>query len=208
MIDKKKILGVILAGGKGTRVGNQDKGLLKLKNKKLIEHAIERLSPQVADVIINANGDPKRFLNQKKQIVSDTAIGFQGPLAGISAGLDYAIINDYSHIVTVAVDTPFFPKNLVKKLKETAETSGGLSIVSSVDKSLKNKKHPTFGIWPCHLSKSLNKQLLNGDRKILIWTDKHNAGNTIFKIKNIDPFFNINTIDDLQYANSISESFV
>ena len=66
MTDRTKILGVVLAGGKGTRIGNQDKGLLKINNKTLIEHAIERLSPQVADVIINANGDPNRFRDQKK----------------------------------------------------------------------------------------------------------------------------------------------
>lgn len=208
MTDRTKILGVVLAGGKGTRIGNQDKGLLKINSKTLIQHAIERLSPQVADVIINANGDPNRFRDQKKQIVPDTALGFQGPLAGILAGLDHAIINGYSSIVSVAVDTPFFPKDLVRRLIKTANNHGGLSISSSINNSLENKKHPTFGIWPCRLRDSLSEQLLNGNRKIIIWTDKHNAGNTIYKINNIDPFFNINTIEDLQYANSMSERFV
>ena len=182
MIDKEVILGVILAGGKGTRLENQDKGLLKLQNKTLIENAIERLGPQVADVVINANGDPVRFREFGKIVVPDTIPGFAGPLAGVLAGLDHAEKKGFSHIVTVAVDTPFFPKNLVSKLAKVAINYGGLTIISSINEDTKKiKQHPTFGMWPCHLRKNLEFHLMSGQRKIVIWTKKQNAGYTSYK---------------------------
>ena len=98
MIDESKILGVILAGGKGTRMGGEEKGLIRLNNKSLIEYSIERLKPQVNNLVINANNNLKKYSRFNMPIVPDSLSGFLGPLAGVLAGLDYADQKGYTHI--------------------------------------------------------------------------------------------------------------
>ncbi|MGY9035355.1 MAG: molybdenum cofactor guanylyltransferase MobA [Rhodobacterales bacterium] len=208
MIDKSKILGVILAGGKGTRMGGEEKGLIKLNNKSLIEYSIERLKPQVNRLVINANNNLTKYSEFNTPIVSDPLPGFLGPLAGVLAGLEYADQKGYSHIVTVAADTPFFPKNLISLFLTVAKNHNGLAIATTQDKNNNIQRHPTFGIWPCHLRKNLRTHIVNGLRKIVIWTEKHNAGEALFDDnKKLDPFFNINTPADLNTAKAVLENY-
>ena len=117
----KQPLGVILAGGLATRMGGGDKGLLPLGDGTLLSSVIDRLEPQVADLALNANGDPARFADFKMAVLPDSIDGFAGPLAGVLAGLDWAAKHGAETIVTAAADTPFFPADLVPRLLLAAE---------------------------------------------------------------------------------------
>ena len=95
-------VGVILAGGLASRMGGGDKGLLQLGNKTLLEHVVERLAPQVTNIVLNANGDPARFLTKSMPVIADSIGGYVGPLAGVLAGLDWAANIGADSVVTVA----------------------------------------------------------------------------------------------------------
>ena len=114
-------LGVILAGGRATRMGGGDKGLLQLGGATLLDHVIDRLSPQVAELALNANGDPARFAAYGLPVLADNISEFPGPLAGVLAGLDWAAARGAEAIVTAAADTPFFPCDLVPQLLLASE---------------------------------------------------------------------------------------
>lgn len=199
-----KPLGVILAGGKATRMGGGDKGLLPLKDGTLLGHVIARLRPQVDEIALNANGDPQRFSQLSMTVLPDSIDGYPGPLAGVLAGLDWAATKEASHIVTAAADTPFFPETLVADLEVAAQTSG-LALASTHDKETgKLYRHPTFGIWPVDLRDDLRTALQEGLRKVVLWTDQHNAGLAEFPVTDADPFFNVNTPEDLAIAEALA----
>ena len=109
-------VGVILAGGRATRMGGGDKGLLPLGEARLLDHVVGRLAPQVAALALNANGDGARFAAYGLPVVPDSLAGFPGPLAGVLAGLDWAAERGAELVVTAAADTPFFPRDLVERL--------------------------------------------------------------------------------------------
>src|SRR5689334_23243300 len=112
------VTGVILAGGLSRRMGGGDKGLLALGSAPMLDHVIARLAPQVARLVLNANGDPGRFRPFGLPVVADTVDGFVGPLAGVLAGLRWAKAHSTSsHIVTVSADAPFLPQDLVARLR-------------------------------------------------------------------------------------------
>ena len=135
-------VGVILAGGQSSRMGGGDKGLLHLGGRPILSHVIERLSPQVADLALNANGDPARFGPFGLPVIADSVPGFAGPLAGVLAGLDWAASQGAETIVTAAADTPFFPADLVPRLLMACEgMDTSLALAASPD-----GRHPTFGI--------------------------------------------------------------
>ena len=102
-------LGVILAGGLASRMGGGDKSLRPLAGRRVIDHVLERLRPQVTHMALNANGDPARFAAFDLPVIADSMAEFPGPLAGILAGMDWAAAEGAEHILTVAADTPFFP---------------------------------------------------------------------------------------------------
>ncbi len=194
-------LGVILAGGQARRMGGGDKGRLMLGGQSLFERVIQRLAPQVAAICLNANGDLARFQDVGLPIIPDSLPGHLGPLAGILAGLEQAVSLGHKDIVTVAVDTPFFPHDLVEKLK-TAQGASGLALAATQDSQV-IWPHPTFGLWPVSLAGDLRAALGDGVRKILQWTDRHQPGFAVFPFKAGDPFFNINTPDDLARAEAL-----
>jgi len=190
----KQPLGIILAGGRATRMGGADKGLLRLGNDTLLGHVIARLAPQVAGLALNANGDAARFASYELPVLSDPIEGYVGPLAGVLAGLDWAADQGASHVVSAAADTPFFPCDLVPVLLEAAENSpAGLALAASP-----GGRQPTFGLWPTALRDDLRTALNAGLRKIVLWTDNH--GGTVAKFPNDAAFFNVNTPDDLHTA--------
>lgn len=193
--------GVILAGGQATRMGGGDKGLLLLGGRSLLSRVIDRFSPQVDALALNANGDFARFASFGLPVVPDSIEGFAGPLAGVLAGMDWAARNGATHIVTAAADTPFFPADLVPQLMLAAETQGKPIALARTQ----NGRHPTFGLWPVALRDDLRAALKGGVRKVVAWTDTHGTAMADFPSDQFDPFFNVNTPDDLAVAARIAQ---
>ena len=200
----KAPFGVILAGGQASRMGGGDKGLLKLGGQSLLDHVVARLQPQVARLALNANGDAARFARFGLPVVPDTINGFAGPLAGVLAGLDWAASHGADHIVTAAADTPFFPADLVPRLLLAAEQAGTpIALAATEDPVRGLSRHPTFGFWPVALRADLRVALEGGLRKVVLWTDRHGAAEALFPTPGFDPFFNVNTPEDLAKAESL-----
>jgi len=200
-------LGVILAGGLARRMGGGDKSLLGLGAACVLDQVIVRLGAQVDRMVLNANGDPARFGKYNLPVVADSLDGFLGPLAGVLAGLDYAAENGFEHIVSVAADTPFFPKDLAHSLGTTsAHMDVPIALAATKINGGKVVRHPTFGLWPVALREDLRSALQDGLRKVVLWTDQHGAETHIFDSAQIDPFFNINTPEDLELANKIMDT--
>lgn len=197
----KQPLGVILAGGLASRMGGGDKGLLTLGGQSLLDRVIDRLKPQVAGLALNANGDPGRFARFGLPVLADTVEGYAGPLAGVLAGLDWAAEKGADSIVTAAADTPFFPPDLVPRLLLAGEgMNAPLVLAATPDAARGQVRHPTFGLWPVSLRDDLRTALANGLRKVVIWTDRHGGREAVFPVGRVDPFFNVNTPDDLTRA--------
>jgi molybdopterin-guanine dinucleotide biosynthesis protein A len=192
--------GVILAGGLSRRMGGGDKGLLTLGGETLLNRVIDRLEPQVSEVALNANGDVARF-GIDLPVISDSIDGFAGPLAGVLAGLDWAATRGHSHIVTAAADTPFFPCDLVPCLMLAAE-SAPIALAATPEDGRVNR-HPTFGLWPVDLRDDLRAALNDGLRKVVLWTDKHGTALAEFPTVPFDPFFNVNTPEDMARAEEL-----
>lgn len=205
----KPIVGVLLAGGKSTRMGGQDKALLALAGRPMIDWAVERLRPQVGRLVINANGDPSRFRGLEAPVIADCIGGHAGPLAGVLAGLDWANANVPAarFISTVATDTPFFPMSLVARLVEA--TGGNADTI--VLASSASGTHPVFALWPIALAETLRRELASGKRKVFDFVRAHGAVTALFGPERIgerevDPFFNINTPEDLAEAEALLRS--
>ncbi len=196
--------GVILAGGLSRRMGGGDKGLLDLGGATILSRVIDRLGPQVDGLAINANGDPARFKDRGLPVVADSIGGFAGPLAGVLAGLDWARANGASSIVTAAADTPFFPCDLVPRLLQAGEgMMHPLVLAATRAEDGRLNRHPTFGLWPVALADDLRAALADGLRKVVLWTDSHDGRTVEFPTGGIDPFFNVNTPDDLVAAQAM-----
>ncbi|GLO71777.1 molybdenum cofactor guanylyltransferase [Phaeobacter inhibens] len=205
-------LGIILAGGLATRMGGGDKGRLQVGGCSLIRHVIDRLSPQVELMALNANGKPARFDDLGLPVIADSIDGFAGPLAGVLAGLDWAAEQGADSIVTVAADTPFFPQDLVARLSESATGQMHPLVLATTPRTgeeLKSggrsrvNRHPTFGLWPVALRDDLRAALQGGLRKVVLWTDQHQGREALFEDDPFDPFFNVNTPDDLARAEAL-----
>lgn len=203
------IPGVILAGGLATRMGGGDKGLRDLGGKPILRHVIDRLAPQADPIALNANGDPERFADWGLPVLADSIEGYAGPLAGVLAGLDWAAELGAENVVTVAADTPFFPQDLVQRLLEArAESGDPIALAASPDAGRKSGlgRHPTFGLWPVALRDDLRRALEDGLRKVVLWTDTHGCATALFDTPGPDPFFNVNTPDDLSVARARLET--
>lgn len=197
----KQPVGVILAGGRATRMGGGDKGRLMLGGRSLFSHVIGRVAPQVAALALNANGDPARFDDLGLPVLADSVAGFPGPLAGVLAGMDWAAGQGATHVVSVAADTPFLPENLVPRLLLAAE--GGAPVVLAASEAEGRPiRHPTFGLWSVGLREDLRAALGRGERKVGQWAADHGAVLAPFPAGRVDPFFNINTGEDLARAEA------
>ena len=205
-------LGIILAGGLATRMGGGDKGMLPLGETSLMVHVVERLRPQVDGLALNANGDPARFDGLGLPVIADSIEGFAGPLAGVLAGLDWAAEQGAETIVTAAADTPFFPRDLAARLQHAAKGMEHPLVLATTPHSgaelksggrSKVNRHPTFGLWPVALRDDLRAALNDGLRKVVLWTDQHNGREALFEAEPFDPFFNVNTPEDLARAREL-----
>lgn len=185
---------VILAGGLSRRMGGGDKCLLPLAGRPILEHVIKRIQPQVTALALNANGDATRFAGFDLPVVPDDAADFAGPLAGVLAAVDWArhAHPSASAVLTVPADTPFLPRNLAARL----EAAGAPSIARS-----SGRIHPVVGLWPLALEAGLRKALReDGLRKMEEWTKRLRPAVVDFAADAIDPFFNVNTPEDLVRA--------
>jgi molybdenum cofactor guanylyltransferase len=199
-----KIAGVLLAGGQSRRMGGGDKALRLLGGQTLLEHVIARARPQVAALVVNANGDPARFARFDLPVVADSIAGFAGPLAGILAGLDWTAANrpDCALAVSLATDAPFLPADLVARLVEGMTTEGAeLACAASG-----GQPHPVIGLWPVRLREALRHAVVDeGVRKVDVWTARYHLATVAFsdEISGIDPFFNANRPEDLDRAAAL-----
>lgn len=199
-------VGVLFAGGLSRRMGGGDKSLRMLGGRPMIAHAIDRLRPQVDALVLNANGDPARFAAFGLPIAPDRDADFAGPLAGLLAGMLWTREHHpaATRVVTAACDTPFFPADLVAKLKGAAEAANAdIAIASSGGQG-----HFVFGLWPVALAGDLAAYLAEGRRKVQDWIERHSHVTVDFPPMEIggvtvDPFFNINTPEDLAEAEAL-----
>lgn len=200
MSSLNQISGVILAGGQSRRFGGGDKGLLDLGGRPVLAHVIDRMQPQVGRLILNANGDISRFARFGLEIISD---GHhhprQGPLSGVLAALEWA--EQHAHggaLATVSTDVPFLPLDLVERLD--AARRDGVAIAASA-----GRRHPTIGLWPVNVRDAVAEALRRGDLSVDRLATKLKAVVVSFPMREIDgqaldPFFNVNTPDDLAAA--------
>jgi molybdopterin-guanine dinucleotide biosynthesis protein A len=196
-------LGLVLAGGLARRMGGGDKSLLAIGGKAILERVLERLSPQCVDVILNANGDAGRFARFGLAVVADGIPDFAGPLAGILAGLDWAVAQAKSieWIASVPGDCPFLPRDLVRRL-HAARLDAGLPLACARSGEW---RHPVVGLWPVALREDLRRALTQeGLHKIEIWTARHGVAIAEWSERPVDPFFNVNRPEDLAEAARIA----
>jgi molybdopterin-guanine dinucleotide biosynthesis protein A len=205
----RDIAGIILAGGLSRRMGGGDKTLLALGGRPLLGHVVARLAPQVGSLALSANGDPARFAAIGLSVLADTVEGHAGPLAGILTGLEWAAANTAcKSLVTAAGDTPFLPADLVAMLASAAaDRPGSIAVASS-----SGRRHPTFALWPLGLRQALRHFLVDEDnRRVSAFVERHDFVEVEFPLSalggsEIDPFFNINTPDDLAVAERLLQS--
>ena len=199
IIDKKKIIFVILTGGKSKRFGGGFKTFSVINKKSIFDRILEKLEKNKIEILINANENHYKFNKSKHLVIKDKKNGFLGPLAGIHSTM-IKCINDYPKIewiFTVPSDTPFLPINLLDKFCEKLDSKIDILIARS-----NNKIHPVVSMWNVNLLKSLESELNQGNRKIMTLVEKHRFKYVDFEYKVVDPFFNINTINDLKDAEN------
>ena len=191
---------VIMAGGKSSRMNGIDKALMEINEKTLLSIAINKATQQTKYIVLNSNRDPSIFKNYNIKVIKDTISNHPGPLAGVLSGIEWFYKNNkkIKWVVSLPVDSPFFPNDLIKKLYETVVKSKKLIGVSSSN----GRKHPVFSIWHISLMQPLQEALNNNIRKIDLFTKSYNPATVDFS-SSVDPFYNINTPKDLNNANKL-----
>lgn len=199
-VSAKEITGLILAGGQARRMGvGKDKAFISLAGRTLLEHVLARFSPQVEQVVISANGDPSRFSACGLPVIADVRQGFHGPLAGIEAAF---AATEAAWILSVAVDLPFLPRNLVEKmLQSSLQPPLGLPVIAQSA----NRCHYVVSLWPRSAMDTLQPALENGQLSLYGWFDNNPHKQVAFSPvgDGPDPFFNINRPEDLRVAANV-----
>jgi molybdopterin-guanine dinucleotide biosynthesis protein A len=198
-MDHSKILGVVLAGGKSLRFG-EDKSQVKLNNKSLIDHILSEILTEFKELLIVSNNSIKFNKSEKISIISDFKNNL-GPLGGVLTAMKWIKDNnkDYQWISTFPTDTPFFKKQILKDFHDKINLKNGkLFFIKS-----NNTRHNIFGLWSIDLADKLEKDLENGDRKVEDWANKVGVNIIDMQFEKNDPFFNINTKEDLEKAKDI-----
>jgi molybdopterin-guanine dinucleotide biosynthesis protein A len=198
-MDHSKILGVVLAGGKSLRFG-EDKSQVKLNNKSLIDHILSEILTEFKELLIVSNNSIKFNKSEKISIIGDFKNNL-GPLGGVLTAMKWIKDNnkDYQWISTFPTDTPFFKNQILKDFHDKINLKNGkLFFIKS-----NNTRHNIFGLWSIDLADKLEKDLENGDRKVEDWANKVGVNIIDMKFEKNDPFFNINTKEDLEKAKDI-----
>ncbi|MEO0342855.1 MAG: molybdenum cofactor guanylyltransferase MobA [Pseudomonadota bacterium] len=183
---------VVLAGGASRRMGGGVKPMLHLGGVPMIERVVSRLQSQTPQIAINANdGDFSQF---HYPVIKDSIAGRPGPLAGVLSAMDWAKSEGADLVVTVAGDTPFFPKTLVYDLKMGLDDAP--IALAATQKSGRPFAQSVFGIWKTDLADDLRASVVSGTRKVLDFTQPLDAALVVFE-DDSDSFFNVNTPEDL-----------
>jgi len=196
MMDHNNILGTVLAGGKSQRFG-EDKSQVKLNGKLLIDYILSEIIDEFKEILIVSNNQIK-YKNYKNISLINDLKKDQGPLGGVLSAMKWAKEknNKYKWISTFPVDTPFFKKDILQKfLSEIDSEESKLFFIKS-----NNTRHNIFGIWSIDLMKKLEHDLNEGQRKVEVWANSVGVKVINMEFINKDPFFNINTKEDLEKA--------
>lgn len=193
MIDPQDITGLVLAGGRGSRMGGVDKGLQNLNGLPMALHALMRLQPQVGAMLINANRNLAAYESFGVPVWPDALPDFPGPLAGFMAGLEHC---ETPWLVTVPCDTPRFPDDLVARLAAAADEAGADVAMPITEEDGRPQVQPVFCLMKASLLESLVRFTGEGGRKIDRWTAQHRCVEVPFD--DAEAFFNANTLADLR----------
>jgi len=195
-----KIIGGILAGGRGRRMTGIDKPFASLAGQPLIAHVIARLAPQTDSIVLNANADLARFEQFGLDVVADQIEGYRGPLAGIHTLMQAAQARGASHVLVVPADTPFLPKDLATRLSSSDLDDNTVRIACSYDRT-----HPVVALWPVCLAAGLAKHLsTTDDLSMAAYLRSIPTAEIDFtQTGKSDPFFNINEPADLDQAERL-----
>jgi molybdopterin-guanine dinucleotide biosynthesis protein A len=196
-------LGLVLAGGLARRMGGADKPLIAIGGAPILDRVLARLAPDCVQMILNANGDAGRFASYRLPVVADDVPGFAGPLAGVLTGLDWAADNlpGIAFLASAPADCPFLPHDLVPRL-HAARIAQGTELACAQSAG---RRHPVVGLWPVALRDDLRQALVHdGLRKIEAWTARHGVALAEWPAAPIDPFFNVNTPEDVAEADRLA----
>ncbi|MCD6077973.1 MAG: mobA [Ramlibacter sp.] len=196
-MDKNDVTGVILAGGRGSRMGGADKGLQNFRGMPMAMYTLMRLGPQVGEVMINANRNLAAYESFGVPVWPDSLSDYAGPLAGFLTGLENC---ETEYMVTVPCDTPLFPQDLVARLGEALERDGAeIAMASAREEDGQLRAQPVFSLMKRELMESLVRFTHGGGRKIDAWTAQHRTVHVPFDQPGDDPaaFFNANTLAEL-----------
>lgn len=192
-IERAEITGMILAGGRGSRMGGVDKGLQSYRGMPLALHAMLRLAPQVGEVMINANRNLAAYESMGVPVWPDVVPDYAGPLAGWLTGLERCTT---PYLVTVPCDTPGFPADLVERLaRELAKADADIAMVATREND-QTHLQPVFSLIRSSLLENLNQAVQAGERKVARWAKQHRFVEVVFE--DARAFFNANTLEDLQ----------
>lgn len=203
--DAAATLGLVLDGGLARRLGGADKGLVPLAGRPMIARALERLRPQCRALAISANGDPARFAGFRLPVLLDDPPDFAGPLAGILAGLEYCVRQtpEFSSIASLPADTPFAPDDFVRRLHEARRASGATVAVAASG----GRMHHVAALWPVALAADVRRALVDkGVRKVEDFAARYPLALAEWSATPVDPFFNVNSPEDLARAEAMCRS--
>jgi molybdopterin-guanine dinucleotide biosynthesis protein A len=196
-IDPQHITGLVLAGGRGSRMGGVDKGLQNFQGMPLALHAVMRLGPQVGNLMVNANRNLAAYESMGVPVWPDATTEFPGPLAGFLVGLERC---ETPYLVTVPCDSPQFPLDLVARLAAVLAAEGAdlaIAVTREADGTLQT--HPVFCLMKTCLMESLVAFMAGGQRRIDRWTAQHRCAHVLFDREgDVAGFFNANTPDELR----------
>ena len=197
-------MALIMIGGQSIRMGGGIKSLLEFNKKNIFDRILERLTPQIKKIIINCNTEEEKLAKYQLPIIKDLKKGYLGPLAGIHSAMSWGFNNvpEVEWLITLPGDTPFIPDDIISKFQKKISKNTKIILAQS-----NNRTHPTIGAWHISLFMNLDKHLDIGTRKILRWAELYPIEFINYNFQTYDPFFNINTKDDLEKATNIERDF-
>lgn len=202
---RAEVAGVVLAGGRARRMGGVDKSLLLLDDQSILDHVVARSRVQVSRLLINTNSKAPQFHSYGLTLVKDSVDGYVGPLAGVLAGMEWLQStggddNGRQWLASFPADSPFFPDDLVNKLLTAAIAVGADIACATHD----GQRSPLFTLWSTGVSEDLHRQLERRQRRVTSFQQRHHCVVVPFDSEPYDPFFNINTLDDLAAARALA----
>ncbi len=192
------VVRVLLAGGRGRRLGGRDKALVDLDGRPMAARVLARAGGDCRATVLNANGDAARFAALGLPVAEDVVPGAAGPLAGLLTGLEWAAAHEpaCTHVLTLPTDAPFLPRDLLERLADALGDGAEIARASSGGRS-----HHVVALWPVALRGALRRAVeAEGARKVQAWTAAYRVAEVDWPVGETDPFFNVNTPEDVTEA--------